>query len=48
VGILPSRAAEDSARGEESTGSMLATRRGADLNLRNPSEQIWCSSRGRV
>ena len=30
--ILPSRAAEDSARGEEPTGSMLATRRGGDLN----------------
>jgi hypothetical protein len=37
-GILPSRAAEDSPRGEESTGSMLATRRGGDLNPRNPFE----------
>ena len=36
--ILPSRAAEDSPRGEESTGSMLATRREGDLNSRSPSE----------
>ena len=35
-GILPSRAAEDSPRGEESTGSMLATRRGGGFEPRNP------------